>query len=78
MSEVTLREALGPADMETVRTLFREYATWLGVDLCFQGFEAELEGLPGFYSRPQGCLLLAEPGSGITVAASKPAALGSE
>ncbi len=47
--------AAGPAliadadDVELVATLFREYADSLGVDLSFQGFEAELDALPQGY-----------------------------
>ncbi|MBL8831850.1 MAG: GNAT family N-acetyltransferase [Rhodospirillales bacterium] len=61
MSELLhLRYAEGAADMDTVRTLFREYQQGLGVSLCFQDFDAELAGLPGKYAGPQGCILLAE------------------
>ena len=56
---VSIREAATATDIELARALFAEYAGWLNVDLCFQGFDEELRTLPGAYAPPQGRLLLA-------------------
>lgn len=44
-------------DLPEVRTIMREYANTLGIDLCFQDFDAELANLPGDYAEPRGALL---------------------
>ena len=54
--------AVTAGDVETARRLFREYEASLGIDLCFQGFEAELAGLPGAYAPPTGVLLIVRRG----------------
>jgi GNAT superfamily N-acetyltransferase len=47
------------SDIARVKELFVEYAASIGVDLEYQGFGAELAGLPGKYAPPAGELLIA-------------------
>jgi putative acetyltransferase len=56
---VALRLAESTVDMEAVRALFVDYQASLDIDLCFQGFDKELDNLPGEYAEPMGSLLLA-------------------
>ncbi len=60
---MTICQAITPGQIAIARALFEEYAAWLGIDLSFQGFAAELGRLPGVYAPPRGRLLLALAGN---------------
>ena len=60
MPNLEIFEAKTEKDIESFRSLLREYADSLGIDLSFQNFQEELINLPGCYARPEGCVLLAE------------------
>jgi GNAT superfamily N-acetyltransferase len=77
-SAVAIRDAVSAADIALARELFVEYAQWLKVDLCFQGFDQELATLPGAYAQPRGRLLLAgTPGQAFGCIALRPLDSGS-
>lgn len=59
MRGTSISAAATSEDIDHVRRLFRAYAEWLKVGVCFQGFERELATLPGNYAAPRGRLLLA-------------------
>ena len=66
-SEIGIASARFPEDGDVVRELFAEYADSLGIDLSFQGFEAELAQLPGKYAPPLGDILIARDAMGAAL-----------
>ncbi len=48
---VTVSRAVSDTDVGEVKLLFQEYAAFLGVDLCFQGFDEEMATFPATYER---------------------------
>ena len=62
-----IEAAQSDADMRDVAALFADYAAWLPIDLGYQGFAAELAGLPGKYAPPGGALLLARDEAGTAL-----------
>ena len=65
---VTIQPVADAADLADVIALFRAYAESLPVDLAYQGFEAEMAGMPGKYAPPRGVLLIARNAEGRAVA----------
>ncbi|HWF02681.1 MAG TPA: GNAT family N-acetyltransferase [Candidatus Angelobacter sp.] len=56
---LTILQAETAEHISTARELMVEYATRLEFNLCFQGFEEEMQSLPGKYAPPSGRLFLA-------------------
>lgn len=78
---VSIGQATTPADLAAIVECFRAYTEWLGEDLAFQDYAAELNGLPGKYAPPSGALLLArdtDTGQALGCIALRPLELAAE
>ncbi|MES2648764.1 MAG: GNAT family N-acetyltransferase [Bacteroidota bacterium] len=60
---IVINAATETADFEGAKRLFIAYQQFLGEDLCFQGFNEELQQIPSMYAPPNGYLLLAKKGT---------------
>ena len=56
---IELQEAQSDKAYQIASSLFKEYATQLGVDLSFQNFHQELATIKQQYARPKGVLYIA-------------------
>ena len=61
---IAIVEASTADEIAEIRALFAEYQQWLGEDLSFQDFPAELDSLAELYAPPSGRLLLATASGG--------------
>jgi len=61
-----IADARTQADFAEARSLFEEYAAAVDLEVCFQNFSTELDGLRDIYGPPGGFLLIARA-KGATV-----------
>jgi len=65
MAEIVIREVTEAEELGVARELMRAYGAYLAANpagaasICLQGYEQELEGLPGVYGAPSGVVLVA-------------------
>lgn len=59
---IPIREVSLPADTQRLKALILEYVAWLGMDLSYRGFDAEMENFETLYTLPSGTFFLAEHG----------------
>lgn len=64
MPEPPIEHGFAEHDRDRIVALLREYEAGIGISLCFQGFDAEIAGLPGDYAPPKGLMLLARGTAG--------------
>jgi ribosomal protein S18 acetylase RimI-like enzyme len=64
MTRFSIARGFAEGERAQIVALLREYEAGAGVSLCFQGFEAEVAGLPGAYGPPCGQMLLARDAAG--------------
>jgi GNAT superfamily N-acetyltransferase len=65
MAEIVIREVVTREELGAARELMQAYGVYLAANpagaasICLQGYEQELEGLPGVYAAPSGVVLVA-------------------
>ncbi|WP_455269795.1 GNAT family N-acetyltransferase [Rhizobium herbae] len=59
MTGFRIARAESRQDIAAAVALFEAYARSIGIDLSYQGFEAEMAAMPGKYAPPAGALLIA-------------------
>ena len=59
MELTEINTAKNTEEFSEAKKLILEYVEWLGIDLCFQNFDYEINHLQEMYSEPNGGLVLA-------------------
>ncbi|TAG32109.1 MAG: GNAT family N-acetyltransferase [Sphingobacteriia bacterium] len=55
---IEIKQAQSTADFLVAKALILEYTAWLGIDLSFQNFDAELATMPTTYGDSNGALFI--------------------
>jgi GNAT superfamily N-acetyltransferase len=56
---VVIEHANWPGDKPALQKMLLAYRHWLGEATCFVNFDSEVNNLPGAFTQPNGCLMVA-------------------
>ena len=67
MSAFSIEPVRSSEDLKSAIDIILAYHQWLNEDVSFQGWQEEIDGMPGKYAPPKGELFLARDTSGLAI-----------
>ena len=60
LNNISIHICQSEEEFDIAKSITIDYMEWLGIDLCFQNIDDELERFEKIYSKPEGCYIYAK------------------